>query len=228
MTNDIKPIKIWGRGGPNPPKVAIVLVELDLPHETILQPLSKVKEPEYLAINPNGRVPAIYDPNNDLTLWESGAIIEYLIEKYDTSNRISFPAGSNEAQLVRQWLYYQASGQGPYFGQASWFKKFHPERVASALERYVNEINRVTGVLEGWLEKQKVEHPGAADGPWLVGGKYTVADLVFAPWYTVLGYVVKGEDGFDIENFPVVKDWVGRISARSAVKQVFANIQPIL
>ena len=160
--------------------------------------------------------------------WESGAIIEYLIEKYDSAHEISFPAGSNEAQHARQWLYYQASGQGPYFGQASWFKKFHPERVPSAVERYVKEINRVTGVLEGFLTKQKEQGLGGADGPWLVGGKYSVADLVFAPWYTVLGRVITPEDGFDVEKFPVVKDWVERISARPAVTQVFANIQPVL
>ena len=63
MITEIKPIKLWGRGGPNPPKVAIILAELNLPHETILQPLSKVKELEYLAINPNGRVPSIHDPD---------------------------------------------------------------------------------------------------------------------------------------------------------------------
>lgn len=76
MSSQIKTIKVWGKGGPNPPKVAILLGELGLPHELIVVPLSKAKEPEYLAINPNGRIPAIYDPNTDLTLWESGAIIE--------------------------------------------------------------------------------------------------------------------------------------------------------
>jgi glutathione S-transferase len=227
MVTVIKPIKLWGRGGPNPPKVAIVLEELNIPHETILQPLSKVKEPEYLAINPNGRIPAIYDPNTDLTLWESGAIIEYLIEKYDPDHKISFPAGSNESHLTKQWLYYQVSGQGPYFGQASWFKKFHTEKVSSAVERYVNEIHRVTGVLEGWLTKQKKQAKAGSDGPWLVGDKYTFADLAFAPWYTVLPIVIKPEDGYTIEKYPVVKNWIARISARAAVKQVFANIQPV-
>jgi glutathione S-transferase len=149
MSSNIKPIKVWGKGGPNPPKVAIVLAELKIPHEIVPIPLSKLKEQEYLVINPNGRIPSIYDPNTDLTLWESGAIIEYLIDKYDPAQTISFPPGSNESFLARQWLYFQTSGQGPYFGQAAWFKKFHPEKLPSAVDRYVREINRVTGVVSG-------------------------------------------------------------------------------
>jgi glutathione S-transferase len=191
-------------------------------------PLSKVKEPEYLAINPNGRIPAIYDPNTDLTLWESGAIIEYLVEKYDKDNRISFAPGTNESYHTRQWLYYQVSGQGPYFGQASWFKKFHPEKVPSALERYVKEVNRVTGVLENYLLKQKEQYGNGNGGPWLVGDKYTFADLAFAPWQTIVEIVVKPEDGYSLDEFPTVKDWVARIKSRKAVSKVFEDIQPVL
>ena len=100
-------------------KVAIVLAELDLPHEIEDVQFADVKKPDFLKINPNGRMPAIHDPNRDLTLWESGAIIEYLVEVYDKKQKLSFPAGSNEAYLAKQWLYYQVSGQGPYFGQVS-------------------------------------------------------------------------------------------------------------
>ena len=113
MSSQIKPIKVWGAGGPNPPKVAIVLEELGLPYEKVLISLTEVKQPDYLEINPNGRIPAIYDPNTDLTLWESGAIVLYLIERYDTEHKISFPAGSNEEVLAKQWLFFQVSGQGP-------------------------------------------------------------------------------------------------------------------
>lgn len=76
MSSTLKPIKLWGRAGLNPSKVKIILEELSLPYEAISVPLATVKNPEYVAINPNGRLPAIYDPNTDLTLWESGAIIE--------------------------------------------------------------------------------------------------------------------------------------------------------
>ena len=71
MSSSIKPIKVYGKGGPNPPKVAFILEELDVPYELIDIPFTEVKKPEYLAINPNGRLPSIYDPSTDLTLWES-------------------------------------------------------------------------------------------------------------------------------------------------------------
>jgi glutathione S-transferase len=92
----------------------MVLEELGLPHE--INPISfpDLKKPEFLKINPNGRMPAIYDPNTDLTLWESGAIIEYLIEVYDKDHKMSFAPGSNDSFLAKQWLFFQVSGQGPY------------------------------------------------------------------------------------------------------------------
>lgn len=75
-------------------------------------------------------------------------------------------------------LWYLVSGQGPYYGQAVWFTKFHSEQVPSAKERYYNEVKRVTSVLDGHLKSQ----PKGADGPWLVGGKFSYADLAFVPW----------------------------------------------
>ncbi|KAJ5802316.1 uncharacterized protein N7503_004766 [Penicillium pulvis] len=216
MASNILPIKLWGKGGPNPPRVAIILEELGLPHEFQPITLADVKTPEYLAVNPNGRLPAIYDPNTDLTLWESGAIVEYLVERYDTSRKISFEPGSKEAQLARQWLFFQASGQGPYYGQACWFKKFHPERVPSALERYVKEINRVSGVVNDFLSKQ-----GAGEGgPWLVGGRVSFADLAWASWQITVTKFIQEEDGYDVNNFPFVKDWLDRMMKRETVRKV--------
>lgn len=213
--SDIKPIKVWGKGGPNPPKVAILLEELGLPYESIVVPLADVKKPEYLAINPNGRLPAIYDPNTNLTLWESGAIVEYLVEKYDTNHKISFPTGSLESYEAKQFLFFQASGQGPYYGQAAWFKKFHHEELPSALERYVKEANRVTGVLEKVLSEKKV-FPGQS-GPWLVGGKYSVADLSFISWQNVIT-IIFGKADYNLDDYPHVKSWTDRILARPAVQ----------
>lgn len=110
----LQPIKVWGAAGPNPPKIGYVLEELALPYEVIDLPFADLKLPAYLAVNPNGRVPAIHDPNTGLTLWESGAIVEYLVETYDGERKISFEPGSKEAQWARQWLFFQVSGQGPY------------------------------------------------------------------------------------------------------------------
>jgi glutathione S-transferase len=113
-SSTLKPIKVWGQGGPNPPKVAMVLEELGIPYEIEPLPISEVKSPKYLAINPNGRLPAIQDPNTGITLWESGAIVEYLIETYDKEYKLSFPAGTTEYFHAKQWLFFQTTGQGPY------------------------------------------------------------------------------------------------------------------
>jgi glutathione S-transferase len=113
--------------------------------------MADLKKPPFEKLNPNGRVPAIEDPNTGITLWESGAIVEYLVETYDTKHSLTY-ASSPEKYFVKQWLHFQISGQGPYFGQAAWFEKFHPEKIESARERYKNEIKRVLKVLDKHLE----------------------------------------------------------------------------
>ncbi|KAI1325777.1 glutathione S-transferase [Xylariaceae sp. FL0255] len=216
MSSSLKAIKLYGEYGPNPRKVMMILEELSLPYEVKVLEFSELKQPDYLAINPNGRMPAIYDPNTDLTLWESGAIVEYLIDTYDKDNhKISYPAGSKEAYLTKQWLYFQVSGQGPYYGQAVWFSKLHSEQIPSAVERYVKEINRVTGVVEGHLSKQKASAGG--DGPWLVGDKMTYADIAWIMWQrTIYNYL--GADIIDYEAAPTVKQWLDKMLERPAVK----------
>lgn len=223
MSTSIKPIKVYGEGGANPPKVVMILEELGLPYENIEVPYSEIKNPEYLKINPNGRIPSIYDPNTDLTLWESGAIIEYLVEKYDKDHKLSYPAGSNEAFQTKQWLFFQATGQGPYYGQAVWFTKYHEEKLPSALERYIKEIHRVTGVLEDWLAQKKASSPGA-DGPWLVGDRITYADIAFVVWQSIVAQVF--EERYSPDDFPHVKEWLDRLVSRPAVKVGLAPLQP--
>ena len=224
MSSQIKPIKVWGLGGPNPSKVAIILAELGLPHEIVPTQFSEVKTPDYLAINPNGRLPSIHDPNTGLTLWESGAIIEYLIERYDTEHRLSFAPGTPESYHAKQWLYFQVSGQGPYYGQAVWFKRYHPEQLPSAFERYVKEIDRVSGVLDKYLAQQKQEH-GGSDGPWLVGNKMSYADLAFVPWQGLLAMAI-GKDAYNDDNYPHVKAWIGKMISRKTVSEVLEKARP--
>ena len=105
----------------------MVLEELGLPFETKFLDFGSVKQEPYTSINPNGRVPAIEDPNTGLKLFESGAIIEYLIEQYDKSNKLSYNE-IKEKYLTKCWLHFQMSGQGPYFGQKAWFTMFHAEK----------------------------------------------------------------------------------------------------
>ncbi|KAL8731122.1 MAG: hypothetical protein Q9181_004421 [Wetmoreana brouardii] len=227
MSSQLKPIQLWGKDGPNPLKVANVLEELGLSYETTPVLFADIKKPEYLVINPNGRLPAIHDPNTNITLWESGAIIEYLIERYDLEHKLSFPPGTPESYHARQWLYFQATGQGPYYGQAAWFAVRHPEKLPSAIERYVDEVNRVTGVLERHLALQEQAYGGssAGGGPWLVGNKLTYADLAFIPWQRIIGMVLQ-KDQYNGDDFPHVKEWLGKMHARESVKKLFENAQP--
>jgi glutathione S-transferase len=219
----MQPLKLYGGIlGPNPLKVAIILGVLQLPYETEVIMPDQLKTPTYEAINPNGRLPSLYDPNTEITLWESGAIIEYLIERYDTEEprKLSFPPGSADAEHARQWLYFQTSGQGPYYGQGYWFMRHHAEKVPSAIERYVNEAKRVTAVLDRWLAKQKQiyqDQPG--DGPWLVGNRMSYADLAFISWQRTPRSTFV-EAGFDVDSFPHEKDWFECMTSHEDVKAV--------
>lgn len=110
----VKSITLYGHAtGPNPWKVAMVLEELEIPYEMKIVPRNEIKGPAYEAICVNGRAPTIQDPNTGTTLWESGAIIEYLTETYDKSLKLGFERGTNEYWIAKQWLYFQVSGQGP-------------------------------------------------------------------------------------------------------------------
>jgi glutathione S-transferase len=219
-TQNLKPLTLHGKGGANPPKVAILLNLLQIPYTYSSTSFANVKSPEYLAVNPNGRMPALQDPNTGLTLWESGAILEYLVEKYDTEKKYSFAPGSDEYYLAKQWLMFQMSGQGPYYGQAVHFHKYHPEQLQSAKERYVKEIARVTGVLEAHLKKQKEQFPGT-DGPWMVGNKMSYVDVAFLPWQVVVGEILLMNTAlFDQKEFPEVKGWMERMERVEGVDEV--------
>ena len=121
-------------------------------------------------------MPAIEDPTTSITLWKSGAIIEYLVETYDKQHNISFAPGSKEYCESKQWLYYQVSGQGPYFGQAVWFALYHSEKLPSAVDRYVNEIRGVSGVLNRTLQ----------DKEFLVSGEFSYSDAAFVTGYAIM------------------------------------------
>ncbi|KAL8823087.1 MAG: hypothetical protein Q9191_006192 [Dirinaria sp. TL-2023a] len=222
MPSQLQPIRLWGHIGPNPPKVSIILEELGLPYEITPMETSEVKNPEYVAINPNGRVPAIHDPNTGITLWESGAILEYLIEVYDKKHQLSFAPGTLESYHAKQWLFFASTGQGPYYGQGVWFKKYHSEKVPSAVERYAKEVNRVTGVLNGHLAQQKQSHGASGDGPWLVGDKCSYADIAFIPWQMLIELALTKEE-YNVDDFPYVKEWLGKMTERTAVKTAFVE-----
>ncbi|RYP09703.1 hypothetical protein DL764_001129 [Monosporascus ibericus] len=176
----LKPICVWlTPPGPNPWKVVVILEEL-----------------------------AIEDPNTDLVLWESGAIIQYLIEQYDVNKTLTYD-GLKEKHHLNQWLQFQMSGQGPYYGVAAWFNILHQEKVPSAIERYNSQLKRVLGVLDGWLEGRQ----------WLVGDKMTYADLAFLPWNDRIDAVILCGPEEKFDGFPNVQAWHERMAARPSWKR---------
>ncbi|KAK7683194.1 hypothetical protein QCA50_013867 [Cerrena zonata] len=204
-------------GGPNGWKVAHVLEELNLTYETVFLKFDKNehKGPEFTRLNPNGRIPALIDHrNNDFVLWESDAILLYVVDKYDTEKKLSVTDEKERYQLI-QWLFFQASGQAPYFGQFRWFAKVHSEKIPSAVERYKNEILRVFGVLDGVLSKQQ----------WLVGNKLTVADLSFVVWNYGAKIDLKEHDaGYNVEkDFPALAAWNAKLEALPSVTKILAQ-----
>jgi len=143
-----------------------------------------------------------------VTRRESNAIIEYIALKYDKEHKLSFPDFENQ-QITRQWLYFQASGQGPYYGQAVWFIKEHGGEPKAVVERYQNETRRVIKVLESVLSKQD----------WLVGGKMSIADIAFLQWNTSADRIILGRDFIDKEA-PHVRKWMDAMLGRPAIDKV--------
>ncbi|KAL8665786.1 MAG: hypothetical protein Q9202_001908 [Teloschistes flavicans] len=212
----MKPITIYWRNiAPNPAKVIIILEELGLPYQSKWLELEELKQPAFEKINPNGRLPAITDPNTNITLWETGAIIAYLVETYDKDEKITYTS-IPEKYLLQQWSFYQASGQGPYFGQAAWFNQLHHEKLPSAQERYGKEILRVVGVLDSVLK----------DRDWLVGDKCTFADLSFVMWNVSIDFAMGGGPvEWNIEAFPHFKKWMDTMKAKPSVGKTLMTLQ---
>ncbi|PCH36184.1 glutathione S-transferase C-terminal-like protein [Wolfiporia cocos MD-104 SS10] len=204
-------------GGPNGWKAVFVLEELGLTYESKYLDFNKNehKSPEHVALNPNGRIPTLIDhANNDFVVWESNAILLYLVDKYDTTHKLSVEKLEDKITQL-QWLFFQASGQGPYFGQASWFMRYHPEKIPSAIERYQKESLRVLGVLDSVLSKQE----------WLVGGKCTIADLSFVPW-NANAITFFGREGSEVnieKGFPALLKWHGALNSRESVRKALAE-----
>jgi glutathione S-transferase len=176
--------------------------------------LADCKKPPDEKINVNGRVPAITDPNTDITLWESGAIIEYLVETYDKEKKLTFTT-SPEKFYVSQYLHFQMSGQGPYFGQAAWFNAILPEKIEPAQKRYKEHLLRVLDVLNRALEGKE----------YLVGDKCTIADLSFITWDAMIPWIFGDEfASLDLETkYPNYSAWDKKLHARPAVKKVFED-----
>ena len=192
---------------PNGWKVSIALEEMGLPYD--LQPVNINKgeqfKPEFLKISPNNRMPAIIDPEGPdgrpISIFESGAILQYLARK---SGRFG---GATERQRVEvdQWLVWQLAGVGPMAGPAPHFLRYANEDIPYAKQRYVDEVNRLYGVLDGQL-----------DGRDYIAGDYSIADMATYPW--VKGWERQGQQA---EDMPNVIRWLDRCAARPAVQKAY-------
>lgn len=228
------------RLAPNGFKVAIIMLELNLPFNTIFLDFNagEQRAPEFVLINPNARVPALIDHYSDNTpIWESGAIILYLVSKHLRENgECALWSDTLIEQLqISLWLFFQTSGHAPMIGQALHFRYFHSCPVPSAVERYTDEVRRVYGVVEMALAERRealimdLDRDNAAaysagttplsslryfDYPvWLVGDRATVADLSFVPWNNVVDRI-----GINLKvEFPEVYKWTKYMMRRPAV-----------
>lgn len=209
-------IQLYSLNTPNGVKVSIMLEETGLPYESHLVDITKNETwgPEYLSLNPNGKIPAILDPDGPggepIALWESGAILIYLADK---SGRFLSTDPALRYETL-QWVFFQMAAIGPMFGQLGFFHKFAGREYEDKRprDRYASESRRLLGVLDGRL----------ADRDWLVGegrGDYSIADIATLGWVrNLVGFYEAGEIvGYD--DFPHVAAWLSRGLARPAVQR---------
>ncbi len=189
---------------PNGRKVSIALEEMGLTYTVIPMPIRTgvQKQPAFLAINPNGRIPAIVDRDEgDFAVFESGAILIYLAEKTGQF----LPAEPKARSVVLQWLMWQMGGLGPMHGQANVFNRYFPEKIPSVIKRYQDETKRLLTVMDGRL----------ADHAFLAGD-YSIADMACWPWVMQHDWA-----GVSIDDLPHLRRWLETVGARPAVQRGF-------
>ena len=199
-------IDVYSWPTPNGHKVHIMLEETGLKyrvHGINIRTGDQFK-PEFLEISPNNRIPAIIDhdgPNGrPLSLFESGAILLYLASK----SAKFLPTDMHARWTCMQWLMWQMGGVGPMFGQANHFRRYAKEKIQYAIDRYTNEANRLTNVLDKRL----------GEAPYLAGNDYSIADMAVFPW-------MRGAEnrGVNLAEYPNAERWFNAINARPAVQR---------
>ncbi|MFM2045734.1 MAG: hypothetical protein RLY86_4310 [Pseudomonadota bacterium] len=192
-------IELFTAPTPNGYKISCTLEELGLPYSTRVLDFTTAeqKEPWFLAINPNGRIPAIIDHGAEggpLTVFESGAIMVYLAEK---TGRL-MPTDARGRMAVMQWLMFQMGGIGPMMGQANVFYRYFPEKIPAAIERYQKESRRLFTVLDGHLA-----------GRDYLAGDFSIADIANWCWVRTHAW-----SGVELADLPHLSAWLDRIAAR--------------
>ncbi len=199
---------------PNGHKITIFLEEAELPYRIVPVNISKGEQfkPEFLAISPNNRIPAIVDhkPKDvraPVSVFESGAILGYLAEKLGRY----LPNSFRERVEVLEWLFWQMGGLGPMAGQNHHFAHYAPEKIPYAIDRYVKETNRLYGVLNKRLANRE-----------FVAGRYSIADMAIYPW--IVPYERQGQN---LDEFPDLMRWFNAMRDRPAVKSAYARAKEI-
>ena len=198
-------IELYTAPTPNGWKASIMLEELGLPYEVrAINLLERVqKEPWYLKLNPNGRIPTIVDRDaGNFAVFESGAILIYLAEKTDKL----LPKDAKGRSVALQWLMFQMGGVGPMQGQANVFFRYAPEKIEYAINRYQEETTRLYQVLDTRL----------ADTEYLAG-EYSIADIATWPWVRIHDW-----SGVSVDGMPHLQRWIDVIAARPAVQRGIA------
>jgi GSH-dependent disulfide-bond oxidoreductase len=186
---------------PNGRKASIMLEEVGLDYNTHKIDISKGDQftPEYIAINPNSKIPALVDRDRDITVFESGAILMYLAEKTDKL----LPTDTKSRFQVIEWLMFQMGGVGPMFGQLNHFKRYAPEKIPYAIECYTKETLRLYEVLDKQLENREY-----------ICGDYSIADIATYPWMAI--YEMQG---MTLDEHRNLKRWVEIVGQRPAVQR---------
>lgn len=200
-------IELYTAGTPNGRKVSIALEEMGLEYQVTLLNLKELdqKKPDFLAINPNGRVPALVD--DGFAIFESGAILVYLAEK---TGKL-MPGDVEGRSVVMQWLMFQMSGLGPMQGQANVFFRYFPEKIPSVIARYQNEATRLYGV----MDRRLADHE-------FLAGDYSIADIACYPWAAQHDW-----SGVDFDALPNVARWFKQVGEREAVVRGM-NVPPMV
>ncbi|HEU0097248.1 MAG TPA: glutathione S-transferase N-terminal domain-containing protein [Allosphingosinicella sp.] len=205
-------LQLYSLNTPNGVKVSIMLEEIGLPYEAHLIDITRNETwtPEFLSLNPNGKIPAIIDPDGPggkpLALFESGAILLYLADKTGQL----MPADPGERWQTIQWVFFQMAAVGPMFGQVGFFNKFAGKAIEDKrpLQRYVDESKRLLGVLETRLEGRD----------WIVG-EYGIADVATLGWVRNLVTFYEARELVAFDSLRNVPDWLERGLARPAVQR---------
>ena len=194
-------IELFAHGSPNPHKVSIALEELGISYKvTPLNPYAgEGNNPDYLKLNPNGKVPTIIDHDTGVTVFESNAILLYLSEK---TGQLMPKDAAGKWEAIK-WLFFQAACVGPMYGQRAHFSLFAPEKISYAIKRYEEEGDRLSGVIEARLT-----------GRDYFLDEYSIVDIAHFGWaYCAIA------QGYGLDKFPAYKRWYERVAARPAVKK---------